>query len=329
MEIRQLGNSELHVSSIGLGSVTFGREIDAEESFSVIDYAMDRSINLIDTAEVYSAGGSEKVLGQWLSRSSNRQKVVLGTKIVPPLGRERILQVAEDSLRRLQTDVIDLYQLGRERILQVAEDSLRRLQTDVIDLYQLHAFDANTPLEETMDALNTLVQQGKVRYLGCSNFDAWQICKALWIADVNDLAPMVSVQPNYSLAIRDIEAELLPFCADQNIGVTSYSPLGAGFLTGKYTKTWTAPKGTRFDVMPDHWDIYENDTSMRRMEGLRDIAAETGISMVQIALAWAIGQPGITSVLIGCRTLSHVDQAFQAEEMGLTQELRDRLNALG
>ncbi len=303
MEIRQLGNSELHVSSIGLGSVTFGREIDAETSFSVIDYAMDRDINLIDTAEVYSAGGSEKVLGQWLSRSSNRQKVVLGTKIVPPL--------------------------GRERILQVAEESLRRLQTDVIDLYQLHAFDPSTPLEETMDALNTLVQQGKVRYLGCSNFDAWQICRALWIADVNGWAPMVSVQPNYNVAIRDIETELLPFCADQNIGVTSYSPLGAGFLTGKYTKTWTAPKGTRFDVMPDHWDIYENDVSMRRMEGLRDVASETGISMVQLALAWAIGQPGITSVLIGCRTTSHIDQAFQAEEMGLTQEIRDRINALG
>ena len=303
MEFRQLGNSDLRVSSIGLGSVTFGREIDAETSFSVIDYAMDRSINLIDTAEVYSAGTSETVLGQWLSRSSNRQKVVLGTKIAPPL--------------------------GRERVLQVAEDSLRRLQTDVIDLYQLHAYDASVPFEETLGALNTLVQQGKVRYLGCSNFDAWQICKALWIADVNGWAPMVSVQPNYNVAIRDIEAELLPFCADQNIGVTSYSPLGAGFLTGKYTKTWTAPKGTRFDVMPDHWDIYENDTSMRRMEGLRAIAEETGISMVQLALAWAIGQPGITSVLIGCRTLSHVDQAFNAEEMGLTQELRDRLNALG
>ena len=303
MEFRQLGNSDLRVSSIGLGSVTFGREIDAEESFSVIDYAMDRSINLIDTAEVYSAGGSETVLGQWLSRSSNRQKVVLGTKIAPPL--------------------------GRERVLQVAEDSLRRLQTDVIDLYQLHAYDASVPFEETLDALNTLVQQGKVRYLGCSNFDAWQICKALWIADVNDWAPMVSVQPNYNVAIRDIEAELLPFCADQNIGVTSYSPLGAGFLTGKYTKTWTAPKGTRFDVMPDHWDIYENDTSMRRMEGLRAIAEETGISMVQLALAWAIGQPGITSVLIGCRTLSHVDQAFNAEDMGLARDLRDRLNALG
>lgn len=303
MEFRQLGNSELSVSSIGLGSVTFGREIDAEASFSILDYAMDRDINLIDTAEVYSAGGSETVLGQWLSRNGNRQKVVLGTKIAPPL--------------------------GRERVLQFANDSLRRLQTDVIDLYQLHAYDPGTPFEETLDALNTLVEQGKVRYIACSNFDAWQLCKALWIADVNGWAPMVSVQPNYNVAIRDIEAELLPFCADQNIGVISYSPLGAGFLTGKYTKTWTAPEGTRFDVMPDHWDIYENNASMRRMEGLREVAADTGISMVQLALAWAIGQPGITSVLIGCRSTSHVDQAFQAEEMGLTQELRDRINALG
>ena len=303
MEFRQLGNSDLKVSSIGLGSVTFGREIDAETSFSIIDYAMDKDINLIDTAEVYSAGGSEAVLGQWLARNSNRQKVVLATKIAPPL--------------------------GRERVLQFAEDSLRRLQTDVIDLYQLHAYDDGTPFEETLDALNTLVEQGKVRYVGSSNFASWQLCKALWIADVNGWAPMVSVQPNYNVAIRDIEAEVLPFCADQNIGVISYSPLGAGFLTGKYTKTWTAPKGTRFDVMPDHWEIYENNVSMRRMEGLREVAADTGISMVQLSLAWAIGQPGITSVLIGCRTLSHVDQAFQAEEMGLTQEIRDRINALG
>ena len=303
MEVRQLGKSELQISSIGLGSVTFGREIDAQTAYSIIDYALEREINLIDTAEIYSAGGSETVLGEWLSRGSNRQKVTLATKIAPPL--------------------------GRERVLQVAEDSLRRLQTDVIDLYQLHAFDADTPVEETLEALDRLVQQGKVRYIGCSNFDGWHLCKALWKAEVNGWAPMVSVQPNYNLAIRDIEAELLPFCADQNIGVISYSPLGAGFLTGKYHKTWTAPEGTRFDVMPDHWDIYENDLSMRRMEGLRAVAAETGISMVQLALAWAIGQPGITTVLIGCRKLSHVDQAFEAEEMGLSAELRDRLNALG
>lgn len=303
MEVRQLGKSDLQVSSIGLGSVTFGREIDAQTAYSIIDYALEREINLIDTAEIYSAGGSETVLGEWLSRGSNRQKVVLATKVAPPL--------------------------GGERILQVAEDSLRRLRTDVIDLYQIHAYDGSTQLEETLEALSRLVEQGKVRYIGCSNTDAWQLCKALWKAEMNGWAPMVSVQPNYNLAIRDIEAELLPFCADQNIGVISYSPLGAGFLTGKYHKTWTAPEGTRFDVMPDHWDIYENDLSMRRMEGLRAVSAETGISMVQLALAWAIGQPGITTVLIGCRKLSHVDQAFEAEEMGLTTELRDSLNALG
>ena len=303
MEIRQLGKTELQVSSLGLGSVTFGREIDAQTSFSILDYALERGITLLDTAEVYSAGGSEEVLGQWLSQDGNRQKVVLATKIAPPL--------------------------GRERILQVAEESLRRLQTDVIDLYQLHAYDANIPLEDTLDALNTLVEQGKVRHIGCSNFAAWQLCKALWLADVNGWAPMVSVQPNYNLAIRDIEAEMLPLCADQGIGVISYSPLGAGFLTGKYTKTWTAPQGTRFDVMPDHWEIYENDLSMRRMEGLRAVSAETGISMVQLALAWVIGQPGVTSVLIGCRSLSHVDQAFAAKEMGLIPELREKLNAPG
>ncbi|MCY3902644.1 MAG: aldo/keto reductase [Caldilineaceae bacterium] len=303
MEIRRLGKSELQVSSIGLGSVTFGREIDAQTAYSIIDYALEREINLIDTAEAYSAGGSETVLGEWLSRGSNRQKVVLATKVGPPL--------------------------GGERIQRAAEDSLRRLQTDVIDLYQLHAFDADTPIEETLGALNGLVEQGKIRYIGCSNFAAWQLCKALWKAEVNGWAAMVSVQPNYNLAVRDIEAELLPFCADQNLGVISYSPLGAGFLTGKYHKTWTAPKGTRFDVIPDHWDIYENDLSMRRMEGLRTVAAETGISMVQLALAWAIGQPGITTVLIGCRKLSHVDQAFEAEAMGLSGELRDRLNGLG
>ena len=303
MEIRQLGKSELQVSSIGLGSVTFGREIDAQTAHSIIDYALEREINLIDTAEAYSAGGSETVLGEWLSRGSNRQEVVLATKIGPPL--------------------------GGERIQQVSEDSLRRLRTDVIDLYQLHSFDDKTPIEETLEALDRLVDQGKVRYIGCSNFAAWQLCKALWKAEVNGWAPMVSVQPNYNLAIRDIEDEMLPFCADQNIGVISYSPLGAGFLTGKYHKTWTAPEGTRFDVIPDHWDIYENDLSMRRMEELRTVAAETGNSMVQLALAWAIGQPGITTVLIGCRKLSHVDQAFEAEAMGLSAELRDRLNGLG
>ncbi|MCB0083241.1 MAG: aldo/keto reductase [Caldilineaceae bacterium] len=301
MEYRQLGRSEFNVSAIGLGAVTFGREIDEASAFTVMDHAIDRGINLIDTAEAYAQGRSEEVVGAWLKASGKRDKVVLATKLIPPL--------------------------HAARIQEAAEASLRRLQVDVIDLYQLHAFDPNTPLEETMAALGKLVEQGKVRYLGCSNFAAWQLCKALWIADKQGLPRLESVQPNYNLAIRDIEAELLPLCADQQIGVISYSPLGAGFLTGKYSQSWTAPQGARFDILPDHWKIYENATSMQRMEKLRAKAQETGISMIQLAMAWVLGQPGITSTLIGCRTPAHIDQAFAAAEMGLSLELRAELSS--
>jgi aryl-alcohol dehydrogenase-like predicted oxidoreductase len=300
MDYRTLGKSDLKVSSIGLGCVTFGREIDEETSFAVMDHAIERGITLFDTAEVYSKGGSEQVVGRWLAARGARGKIVLATKVIPPL--------------------------SRQRILAAAEESLRRLQTDVIDLYQIHAFDKNTPIEETLEAFNTLVEQGKVRSIGCSNFAAWQVCKALWKSDVNGWASLVSVQPNYNLAIRDIERELLPLCADQQIGVITYSPLGAGFLTGKYTRSWTAPKGARFDIMPDHWAIYENETSFRRMEKLRAKSQETGASMIHLALAWVIGQPGVTSVLIGCRSTAQVDQAFEAEQMGLAPAQRAEMN---
>lgn len=300
MEYRQLGRTDLKVSAIGLGAVTFSREIDEATAFTIIDHAVDRGINLIDTAEAYNKGGSETVVGAWLKARGQRDKVVLATKLIPPL--------------------------TQERIPTAVEASLRRLQTDVIDLYQIHAFDKNTPLDESLAALSKLIQEGKVRYLGCSNFAAWQLCKALWRADVLGLPRLESVQPNYNLAIRDIEAELLPLCADQQIGVISYSPLGAGFLTGKYSKSWTAPQGTRFDIIPDHWAIYENALSMQRMENLRAKAQATGIAMVQLAMAWVLGQPGITSTLIGCRTTAQVDQAFDAADMGLSAELRAEFN---
>lgn len=301
MEYRQLGRTDLKVSAIGLGAVTFSREIDETTAFTIIDHAVERGINLIDTAEAYNKGGSETVVGAWLKARGRRDKVIVATKLIPPL--------------------------TAERIPTAVEASLRRLQTDVIDLYQIHAFDKNTPLDESLAALSKLIQEGKVRYLGCSNFAAWQLCKALWRADVHGLPRLESVQPNYNLAIRDIEAELLPLCADQQIGVISYSPLGAGFLTGKYSKSWTAPQGTRFDIIPDHWAIYENVTSMQRMENLRAKAQETGISMVQLAMAWVLGQPGITSTLIGCRTTAQVDQAFDAAAMGLSDELRAEFNS--
>lgn len=301
MQYRQLGRSDLKVSSIGLGAVTFSREIDDATAFTIIDHALDRGINLIDTAEAYNKGGSETVVGRWLNESGKRDKVVIATKLLPPL--------------------------TAERIPQAAEASLRRLQTDVIDLYQIHAFDNNTPMDESLAALSKLVDEGKVRYLGCSNFAAWQLCKALWRADVNGWPRLESVQPNYNLAIRDIEKEMLPLCADQQIGVISYSPLGAGFLTGKYSQSWTAPQGTRFDIIPDHWAIYENALSMQRMEKLRGKAAESGRTMVQLALAWVLDQPGITSTLIGGRTTAHVDQAFEAAETGMSAELRAELSS--
>ena len=198
----------------------------------------------------------------------------------------------------------------------------------MIDLYQLHAWDGNTPLDETLEALSILVDQGKVRYIGCSNFLAWQVCKALWKADLSGWPRMESVQPIYNLAVRDIETELLPFCAEEEIGVVTYSPLGAGFLTGKYHTVGVSPQGTRFDIKPAHWDVYKGSASMRRMEGLRAVAAETGRSMVSLALAWVIGQPGVTSVLVGARSADHIDQAFDAEQMGLEPELRAALGEL-
>jgi len=301
MEYRQLGKTDLNVSTIGLGAVTFGREIDEATAFTVMNHALARGINLIDTAEAYAKGRSEEVVGAWLKQSGQRDKVVLATKLIPPL--------------------------TAERIPLAVEASLRRLQTDVIDLYQIHAFDKNTPLDESLAVLGQLVQAGKVRYLGCSNFAAWQLCKALWRADGLGLPRLESVQPNYNLAIRDIEAELLPLCADQQIGVLSYSPLGAGFLTGKYSKSWTAPQGTRFDIVPDHWKVYETATSMQRMENLRAKAQTTGISMIHLAMAWVLGQPGITSTLIGCRSPAQVDQAFDAAAIGMSAELRAEINS--
>jgi aryl-alcohol dehydrogenase (NADP+) len=302
MEYRQLGRTDLQVSSIGMGCVTFGREIDQETAFGVMDRALAHGITLFDTAEAYANGRSEEVVGAWLAARGTRDQIVLATKKLPPS--------------------------TPEALVASVEASLRRLQTDTIDLYQLHAWDPNTPLEATLATLGQLVQAGKIRYIGCSNFAAWQLCKALWRADLHSWPRLESVQPNYNLVVREIEKELLPLCADQEIGVISYSPLGAGFLTGKYRQGAPEPEGARFNILPAHQRIYYHDAGFRIMEGLRAKAEETGRTMINLALAWVIGQPGITSVLVGARHTGHVDQAFEAEQMGLDDDLRSALNAL-
>jgi aryl-alcohol dehydrogenase-like predicted oxidoreductase len=288
MEYRTLGRSDLRVSSIGLGGATFGREIDEPTAFAVLDRALERGVTLFDTAEAYSAGRSEEILGRWIASRSVRDRIVLTTKVAPPL--------------------------GGARVIASAEASLRRLQVETIDLFLLHSWDPTTPLEESLAALDTLVQSGKVRYVGCSNFTAEQLDLALAQQAERGWARLEAVQPVYNVAMREIESELLPLCSDQQIGVITYSPLGAGFLTGKYRQGGPVPSGTRFDIVPGHQDIYFNAAAFGAMEQLRARSADLGMPMAQIGLAWVLGRPGVTATLIGARDPAQVDQAFAAND---------------
>ena len=302
MEYRVLGKSDLRVSAIGLGGVTFGREISEAAACAVMDRALELGVTLFDTAEAYAGGSSEEIIGRWVAERGVRERIVLATKVRPPL--------------------------SRDRILTSAEASLRRLQTDAVDLFLLHSWDPSAPLDETLEGLDALVRQGKARAVGCSNVAAWQLCKALWRQDVRGWSRMEAVQENYNLVVRDIERELLPLCADQEVGVITYSPLGGGFLTGKYTRDGATPAGTRFDVVPGMQPIYLHEAGFRILAGLEGKAAELGTSATLLALAWAMTHPDITSVLIGARSPEQVDQALEAGALGMTPELRAELSAL-
>jgi 1-deoxyxylulose-5-phosphate synthase len=302
IEYRHLGTTDLLVSSIGLGCVTFGREIEEDVSFAVLDRAIDRGINLLDTAAVYGDGASERILGRWIRRRRGRDRIVLATKVS---GR-----------------------LSRDHILTSVEASLGRLATDRIDLLQAHSWDDQTPLDETLEALDHLTRQGKVRACGCSNWEVPHLRRALPTAAQRGWTPLQSVQPIYNLVDRRIEEELLDFCSAHRIGVLTYSPLGAGFLTGKYRRGGPVPAGTRFDVIPGHQDIYFTDNGFRVMEALGSAADDAGLSMARLALSWVLRRDGITSVLIGARTPGHVDQAFDALETAGSPEMQDLLDRL-
>jgi 1-deoxyxylulose-5-phosphate synthase len=302
MEYRRLGNTELEVSALAMGGGTFGREIDQDTSHTVMDHALDRGITLFDTAEAYGEGASEQVVGTWLKTRGTRDQITLATKVSG--------------------------ELTRNRVLSSAEESLQRLSVDHVDLFQAHVWCDDVPLEETLEALQLLIEQGKTRYIGCSNYTGDQVNRALAYATATGGPRLESVQPNYNLVTREIESDLLPICEANNLGTISYSPLGAGFLTGKYRQGEEIPTGTRFDVIPGHQDVYFSPENFARVESLRSISEETGRSMVQLALAWVTNQPGITSVLVGARSTSHIDQAFEAKETGLDGELHSRLSSL-
>ncbi len=302
MEYGSLGRSGLQVSAIGLGCNNFGRRVDEQGTRAVVDASLDQGITLFDTADMYGPGGlSEEYLGKALQ--GRRQEVLIATKFAGPM--------AEGSLHR---------GASRRYIFEAVEASLRRLGTDFIDLYQIHFPDAQTPLEETMRALDDLVRQGKVRYLGCSNFAGWQLVEAQWIARGENRAGFISAQNLYNLLDRRIERELVPACNARGVGILPYFPLASGFLTGKYRRGQDAPAGSRLSAAGPMADRYLTEANFDQLLALEAFASERGHSMLELAIGWLASQPHVSSVIAGATTPAQVEQNVRAGDWQLSQE---------
>ena len=291
----------------GTGWATPVGQIDVEGARKQIGVARDAGVNLYDTADIYSNGLSEEILGKALG--SDRDEVLIATKVRMPMG-----EGPNDA------------GLSRHHIIRSAEASLRRLGTDYIDLYQVHEWDGQTPLGETLQALDDLVRWGKVRYIGCSNYAAWQLMKALWIADRKDLSPFVSNQVYYSLQARDIENELVPLAIDQGIGILVWSPIAGGLLSGKYRRGVAAPPGSRHLTEWNEPPVYDEDKLYDTIEELVAISEELGVSAAQVALAYTMAKPAVTSVIVGARTEEQLADNLAAADLELTEAHVGRLD---
>lgn len=315
MEMRFLGKSGLKVSALSFGTMTFGGGDDffqhmggtqLDEAQRLVDICLDAGVNLFDTADVYSQGRSEEILGKALGK--RRQDVLIATKAYGRMG-EGPNEVG----------------LSRHHLIRACEDSLRRLGTDYIDLYQVHGFDALTPLEETLRALDDLVRSGKVRYIGCSNYSAWHLMKALCVSEREGLERYVSQQVYYSLVARELEYELVPLSLDQGVGIVVWSPLAFGFLTGKYRRGQPEPEGTRRSQLGDVGTI-DIEKGYDIVEALDEVAIARGVSIAQVALRWLLHQPGITSVIIGARNERQLRDNLGAATWEMTPDEVQKLN---
>jgi aryl-alcohol dehydrogenase-like predicted oxidoreductase len=302
MHIRNLGGSGLRVSAVGLGCNNFGQRIDLEASRKVIHKALDLGITLFDTADIYSGlGGSETVLGEVLG--DRRKDIVLATKYSKPMSSDGTKQGA-----------------SRRYIMSAVEASLTRLKTDYIDLYQQHDFDPLTPIEESLRALDDLVRQGKVRYLGNSNFPAWLIAEAELTARGINVNRFVSCQDEYSLLVRGIEQELLPAAQAYNLGLLPFFPLASGLLTGKYKRGAAAPDDTRFAKSPALRDRYVTPRNEDIVEKLTAFAAAHGHTMLELAFSWLASRPQVSSVIAGATRVEQVEQNIKAIDWKLNAE---------
>jgi aryl-alcohol dehydrogenase-like predicted oxidoreductase len=311
MDVRPLGRSGLKVTPLSLGAMTFGESqgfmkgvtSDDAEARRVLDRALEAGINLVDTANVYSEGRSEALLGEWLD--GRRWQVLLATKCRFPVGPWSEAGPHDHGL-------------SRRHILKACEDSLRRLRTDWIDLYQVHMQDSTVPIEETLRALDDLVTSGKVRYVACSNYTGYRLVESLWAADKRDFVRYEAVQLQYSLVCRDAEREVTPACKAFGLGTLAWSPLGRGFLSGKYTRDMAPPAGTRLEAWKDSWKSVATETNFAILDVVREIAGEHGTKPGTVALAWALAKPFVTSLIIGARNIAQLDDNLAALQLKLT-----------
>jgi len=303
MQYKKLGRTGLKVSPFCLGTMVYGSQVNETDSIKIIQRALSAGVNFFDTADSYSNGRSEEVVGKALK--NERHSVVLATKVA----------------NRTGPGPNDLG-LSRKHIMRDIEESLRRLQTDYIDLYYVHFPDYDTPIDESLRTLDNLVHQGKVRYIACSNFRAWQLCKALWVSDSYNLARFDCIQPPYNLITRDMEYELLPLCASEGIGVCVYNPLAGGLLSGKYDQTRPPTEG-RFTLErlgETYYKRYWTASNFKAVASLAQIARQHDRSLPQFAIAWTLANETITSAICGATSLEQLEQNLAAIEMNLSKE---------
>ena len=313
MEYRLLGRSGLKVSTITMGTMTFGGsakigDTDLKDAQRQIDLCLEAGVNLIDTANVYSRGISETIIGEALE-GGRRKRTLLATKV-----RFKMGEGPNDN------------GLSRYHIVEQAEASLRRLRTDVIDLYQVHQWDGSTPLEETMEALDTLIRQGKVRYVGCSNYSGWHIMKALGVSEAHNYQRFVSQQIHYTLHAREAEYELVPVSLDQGLGILVWSPLAGGLLSGKYRRGVSAPEGSRHAGGHSEPPVYDWEKLYDIIDVVVSVAEEHGVTGAQVALAWLLQRPGVTSVIVGGRNEAQFRDNLAAAELKLSEHQVRRLD---
>ncbi len=319
MKHTRLGRTGLQVSRLCLGTMTFGLQCDERTSIAIMERAFDGGITFFDTADVYPLGGSgdtvgraEEIVGRWLK--PRRASVVLATKCFGRSGPARWDQGN-----------------SRKHILDAVDASLRRLQTDYIDLYQLHGPDPETPIDETLRALEDVVRAGKVRYVGCSNFLAYQVARAVGRGEAMGVVRFDSVQPRYNLLFREIERELLPLCAEEGIGVIPYNPIAGGLLSGKHNKEAGPEEGSRFTLgtaAQRYQDRYWHEGMFETVELIRPLAAEAGMSLPQLAVAWVLANPAVTSPIIGASRPEQLNDTLAAADAPLAADIKQRLDEL-